>query len=77
MDPHKDFYSVGEFAKLIGKHPNTIRRAIKSNRISAIRIGDGKRASFRISITEINRVAMVDLEVYINKVIEEKNNQSL
>lgn len=77
MDPDKDFYSVEEFAKLIGKHPNTIRRAIKSNRIFAFRIGDGKRASFRISITEINRVAMVDLEVYINKIIEEKKEPSL
>ena len=70
MDP--EFLSVNEFAKKLSKHQNSIRRAIKSNVIIAIRIGKGSRASFRIHISEINRVGMVNLENIVNKLVEEK-----
>lgn len=68
----KDFYSVAEFADLIGKCPTTIRRAIKAKRIEALRIGISKNASYTIPHSEINRVAMVDLEDVINGEVEKR-----
>lgn len=68
----KIYLSVNEFAKKLGKHPSSIRRAIKSNRINAIRIGQGKRASFSIPASELHRIGVVDLEDMINLMVEKK-----
>ena len=68
----KDFYSVKEFADFIGKHPISVRRAIKSNRINAIRIGLGPRASYRIPASEINRIGICDLEKIVSKLVDER-----
>ena len=73
-DIQKEFYSVAEFAKKIGKHPISVRRAIKSKRINAIRIGLGKRASYSIHVSEIERVSLCDLEEMVEKMIEIKMN---
>lgn len=78
MNEHKkDYYSINEFAEKIGKHPSSIRRAIKFNRISAIRIGKGKRASYRIPSIEIERIAVVDLEDMIEKLVEDRVKEIL
>jgi excisionase family DNA binding protein len=66
------FYSIKEFAQKLGVHSNTIRRAIKSGRINAFRVGSGKRSIFRIPESEINRVALIDLEEMIEKIIEKR-----
>ena len=68
----KDFYSVKDFAKKLGKHPASIRRAIKNKRINAIRIGDSKKASYSIPASEIQRIGIVDFEDMVDKLVEEK-----
>lgn len=72
----KEYLSIKEFAILICVHQNTVRRAIKNGKISAFRIGSGKRASYRIARCEINRVALVDLEEIVKRMIRhEKGTQ--
>jgi excisionase family DNA binding protein len=68
----KDFLSVKEFAVYVGVHYNTIIRSIKSGRLNAFRIGIGKKACYRIPKAEIHRIALMDLEQMITKIIEEK-----
>lgn len=64
------FLTIIEFAEKLKVHPNTIRRAIKSGRLSAVRIGSGKRATYRIPLSEINRIAIMDLEFYIEQIVQ-------
>lgn len=71
-EPMKEFYSVKEFSALISVHYNTVIRAIKSGRLSAFRIGNGKKACYRIARSEIHRLALYDLEDLVSKIIEEK-----
>lgn len=66
------FYTIYEFADKLKVHHNTIRRAIKSGRISAFRVGLGKKTSYRIAHSEINRIALFDLEEMIEKIIKER-----
>lgn len=56
----KDFLSVLELAVELDVHPNTIYRAIKSGRLHAFRISQGKTSSWRIPRTEITRIASDD-----------------
>ena len=67
-----DFLSIKEFAAKIGVHPNTIRRSIKSGKISAFKIGSGKRSSYRIAKVEVERIAMFDMEEMIEKIIQKR-----
>ena len=67
-----DFLSIKEFAAKVGVHANTIRRSIKSGKISAFKIGSGKRSSYRIAKTEVNRIAMFDMEEMIEKIIQKR-----
>ena len=67
-----DFLSVKEFAVKLGVHPNTVRRSIKRGRISAFKVGAGKRSIYRIAKTECNRMALCDLEEMIEKIIEKR-----
>jgi len=71
-EPMKEFYSVKEFAVLIGVHYNTVIRSIKNGKLNAFRIGIGKKATYRIARIEINRIAFCDLEDRVNKIIEGK-----
>lgn len=68
----QEFLSVKEFAVLIGVHYNTIIRAIKNGRLNAFRVGSGKKGCYRIARCEINRIAFMDLEDLVNKIIEGK-----
>lgn len=70
MDGQAEFLSAKEFASLIGVHYNTVIRSIKRGRLSAFRVGEGKRACYRISRSEINRIAFQDLEKMVNEIIE-------
>ena len=69
------FYTIDEFAKKLRLHPNTIRRSIKCGRITAFRVGFGKRASYRIAHSEIGRIQLFDLEAMIEKIVIEKQGE--
>lgn len=63
----EDFLTVDEFAKKLRVHSITIRRAIRNKHISAFRAGSGKRAPYRIPVSEIERMAMFNLEDVLKK----------
>lgn len=67
------FYSIQQFADKVGVHANTIRRSIKSGRIQAFKVGSGKKSIYRIPFSEIQRIALFDLEEMIEKIIEKRN----
>ena len=71
MTDEKDFLTVKEYAQLLGIHANTVRRSIKNGHLSAFKTGVGKSV-FRIARTEIDRLALVNLEKIIEKKIEER-----
>lgn len=75
QEEEKHFLSITEFAILLRIHPNTVRRSIKNGRISAFKVGSGKRGTYRIAKTEINRIALFDLEDLIEKIIEKRDEK--
>lgn len=66
----EEFLSIKEFASLMRLCEGTIRNAIKSGRLKAVRIGFGKRASYRIPRSEINRIALFDLKDMVEQIVE-------
>ena len=72
MEELKEYFSVKEFASFIGVHYNTVLRSIKCGRLCAFRIGSGKKATYRIPRSEINRISFYDLEDLVSKIIEAK-----
>jgi hypothetical protein len=50
----------------------TIRRHIAKGRINAIQVGGIKKSIYRIPISELQRLAIKDLESIIDKIVEEK-----
>lgn len=73
MEEHKkSFLTIMEFAEELKVHPNTVRRAIKKGRIGAIKTGNGKRSFYRIPRSEFQRMAMVDMEDVIERMIEKR-----
>lgn len=73
MDISPAYYSIKEFAKILGVHANTIRRSIKSGRINAFKIGAGDKSIYRIPHSEIERIALFDLEHMVEKIIEKRS----
>ena len=71
-----DFLSIKEFAQKLGVHPNTIRRSIKRGRISAFKVGSGKKSIYRIAKTEANRMALCDMEAIVEKIIEKRTQEN-
>lgn len=63
------FLSIKEFASRLNLHANTVRRAILQGSVITIRIGMGKRATYRIPIGEIER--------FIVKGVEESKERNL
>jgi len=55
-DTIMNFLTVEEFANKLKIHPTTVRRAIKQGRIYASRPSAGKKAPFRISESELERL---------------------
>lgn len=71
------YYSIKEFSVKLNVHENTIRRAIKSGRIVAFRVGSGKKSIFRIAHSELGRIALFDMREMIKKLIKEENGGPL
>ena len=67
-----EYLTVKEFAAKLGLHYNTVIRSIRKGRLNAVRIGHGVKSSYRIPVSEINRIALCDLEKLVSKIIEEK-----
>ena len=51
-----NFLTLAEFAKRIKMHPQSIRRAIKQGKIFATKTSTGKKAHYRISESELERL---------------------
>ena len=66
----KAFYTIQEFAAELGMHPNTIRSAILRGKISALRLGGSQRVTYRIPHSEIERLAVVNLNEIVKKMTE-------
>ena len=69
------FFTINQFATKLGIHPNTVRRSIKSGKIRAFKVGTGKRSRYRIPYSEIDRIALFDLEDIIEKIIAQRESE--
>lgn len=70
----EDFLSIKEFADKIHVHPNTVRRALKNGKLNGFKLSNGKRAVYRIPVSEMNRLALVNMEEMIEKIIQKREN---
>lgn len=50
------FYTVKEFAHLMGVHENTIRKMIRNKRLHPINLGSEKMPTYRIPADDIARL---------------------
>jgi len=71
-DSLKRFYKVKEFAEELGVHYNTVYKGIRDGKIIALRLTQGKNANYRIPVTEIHRIAHVDLKDVYNSMNEDE-----
>lgn len=62
------YYTVEEFAKILKIGPQSIRRAIRAGRIQAFRVSIGKKAAYRISETEFDRIAVMSYQETLNNI---------
>lgn len=72
-----DFYTIKEFADKLHVHPNTIRKAIKTGYINALRTGSGEKARYRIPHTEIHNLALIQWNSVVQKVAKEQSKQMI
>ena len=67
-----EFFTVNEFAKYLRVHPITIRRAIRQGKIRAFRLNPGIKSSWRIHKSEVERMAELDFNEVVDKIIENR-----
>jgi excisionase family DNA binding protein len=72
---NNEFLSINEFAELIRVHPNTVRNMINSGRLSAFRTSNSEKASYRIAKSEIQRLAVVDLDKIVENLVEKRSKK--
>ncbi len=68
----KDILTIYEFADEIRVHHNTVRNMIKAGRLSTFRLVGKKGSPYRIPRSEINRLAMTDLNIIVDRMVEDK-----
>jgi excisionase family DNA binding protein len=66
------YLTIRQFADKFKMHPQTVRRAIHKGNLSAIRVGIGKNATFRIPVTELQRLGLINLHRIVDQMVEEK-----
>jgi len=70
---NKDILTIKEFAKFSGIHYNTVRKMIKTGRLSAFKIGCGGLTSdYRIPKSEIQRLSIVNLDEVVDDLVEKR-----
>lgn len=62
------YYSILEFADILKVHPNTIRNSIKNGHIAAFKINKGKKSMYRIASSELQRLAIINLNDVIDEI---------
>ena len=76
MEDVKEFYTIKEFAQKLRVCTNTIRKSIKLGHIQYTRTGPGEKASYRIPVTEAQRMCEKDMlkliEQVAEKIVEQK-----
>lgn len=65
--PEKEFLTIQETAKVLNIHPNTLYSAIKKGYIIGIRIGNGSKSPYRISIKSIEAIHAAMLAKFMTK----------
>ena len=52
-EPQKEYVTVGEAAKLLGVHRNTVHHRIKAGRITAHKVVEGEREIYRVELDSL------------------------
>jgi excisionase family DNA binding protein len=53
VEPQKEYVTVGEAAKLLGVHRNTVHTRIKAGRITAHKVVEGEREIYRLELDSL------------------------
>ncbi len=56
-----NYFTVEEFAKKIKMCGHTVRKAIKTGKLHAIRPGIGKKSAYRIPESELERLQIMSM----------------
>lgn len=67
-----DLLTIKEFSEKLRVHKNTVYRAIKKGHITAFKVGVGSRSGYRIPISELDRMALFNLETIVAKMVDQK-----
>jgi excisionase family DNA binding protein len=70
-----EYITVREFAKILKISTKTVSRSIKKGKIHAINVGPASKKLYRIPKSEINRIALFDLQDLIDKMVEQKMSE--
>ncbi len=73
----QEFLTVPDLAKMFNVHANTIRNALKCGRIQGFKVGAGKRGSWRVYKSEIERMAAFDAREMIDRIVEKAIKKKL
>lgn len=74
------FYTVKEFAKIMKTDPQMVRKGIRSGRIQALKLTGGKNATYRIPVSEIDRLLLITYDEQLRNInsinIKDKNEHN-
>ena len=71
------FYTVREFSIIVKTDPQIVRKGIRTGRIHALKLTGGKNATYRIPVSEIDRLLLMTYDEQlknIKNIIEGKEN---